>query len=260
MITIENKGSNIYIFGRSSKNLAYTRKILNFKPYFYYEHWNGEFTTIDGKKAIKVYCSLPSDVPKEREKYNNTYEADIVYTNRYIIDEIDKIEKENVRICYLDIEIQRTKSGYESAEVANNPILSICCYDSFTKEYRQFCLNKTHEMEKGMLYDFIRYIQLIDPDMLIAWNGDNFDFPFLINRINKLGLNANNLARESGTSYTTKWGVKIFGRVLFDLMYAYKKISENEREKWSLDYICRYENLGGKEEYKGELDDLFNND
>lgn len=263
MITIENKDNIIYLFSRDKEGKAQVEVVKDFKPYFYVEDL-GIFKSVNGKSLTKIYCKSPSQVPIERVKYSNTYEADIVYTNRYIIDRIEKLEKEPLRICYLDIEIARTKSGYENCSMANNPILSISVYDSFNKEYGIFCQNdNTCKTEKDVIEMFIQYIQLTNPDILVAWNGDGFDFPFLINRINKLKLNSNRLARESGSAYTTKYGAKIFGRVLFDLMYAYKKVTSNEgRESWSLEYISKYElkDKGGKEQYKGELDDLFKND
>ena len=262
MITVDNIGKRIYIFGRKDR-IPYVKIVDDFYPYFYYENDKGKIKTIDGKRASIVKCNNPGEVRDVRRRYGydegKTYESDIIYSNRFIIDRLNKIEKEEPKLCYLDIEIAKTKKGFEGPQIANNPILSICCYDSFDEEYVIF-----HKEEKEMLQDFIDYIQEKNPDILIAWAGDLFDFPFLINRINKLGLKANNLARTGGTSYTTKYGAKIFGRILFDLMQAYKKhFSESTgRESWSLDYISRYEfkDKGGKEEYQGELDDLYKED
>ena len=112
-----------------------------------------------------------------------------------------------------------------------------------------------------MLERFIKYIKWTNPDILAAWNGDGFDFPLLINRIKKLGLNPDRLSR-GGKTLAFKVGDKVitkcYGRVLFDLMHAYRKLYSNAgRESWALDYISKYEGLGGKEEYRGELDDLF---
>ncbi|MBA3071901.1 MAG: hypothetical protein FP829_07075, partial [Nitrospirae bacterium] len=35
--------------------------------------------------------------------------------------------------------------------------------------------------ETDMLSGFIAFIKSTDPDMLVAWNGDGFDFPYIIN-------------------------------------------------------------------------------
>lgn len=263
MLTIESIGRRILLFGRDASGNAYVQTDDRFKPYFYYEDWRGPFRTIDGKRAMMEYCNLPSEVKIKRAQHKLTFEADIRYVNRYIIDMIDNLPKQDIRMCYLDIEIARTEKGYESAEVANNPILSICCYDSFDKTYKQWCtVSDNPSDERIMLQSFIDYIKDKNPDMLIAWNGDAFDFPFIINRIKNIGLNPNDLAR-GGEVYTTEYGAKIFGRILFDLMVAYKKhFSGGGRESWSLDYISKYElrDKGGKEKYRGELDDLYKND
>ena len=102
-----------------------------------------------------------------------------------------------------------------------------------------------------MLINFINYINKTNPDVLIAWNGDGFDFPFIVNRIEKLGLDTIKLGRTNRECYTIKlkgkslvFKTKIFGRVCFDLMRAYKKMHSNEgRDSWSLDYISKYENV-----------------
>jgi len=264
MIKVENKGSDIFEFGRQG-NVPYIKK-HKFQPYFFYEDTTGNFKTIDGKNATKLVLKNPKEVPVVREQYNKTYESDIVYTNRFIIDNYKIIKQDKIRICYIDIEIARTKNGYESAVKATNPILCIGTYDNFDKEYKTFCINKTHREEKEMMKDFIKWFVKKDPDLVVAWNGDNFDFPFLINRMKNLGLNPNLLARQSSEFrgevkiVGDRNFIKIEGRVMFDLMYAYRKMISGEgRESWSLDYICKYEGVGQKEKYKGELDDLFKN-
>ena len=257
MITIENKGKKIFLFGRNNKT-PYIKEVKDFYPYFYVEDWRGKYKTVDDKQAKKIICATPFDIRSEREKYKETYEADVVYTNRYIIDKIDKIEKEEIRLCYLDIETEKTERGYGGPEEAFNPISSITCYDSFDKEYKMF-----YGKEKELLIEFISYIKEKDPDVLIAWNGDGFDFPFIINRMIRLNIEPKSLARMNGNVFTTEHGAKIFGRVLFDLMNAYKKhFSGGGRESWSLEYISNYElgEKGGKDKYKGELDDLRKND
>ncbi len=264
MILTENKHQDIFVFSRDSQGNPTTEHIKDFKPYFYSQHPNGEYNTIDGKKAKKIVMASPEFVKTEREKHETTYESDILYPNRYIIDKLGVVDKVPIRICYLDIETARTEKGFEDPVEANNPILSISVYDSFNKAYRQWWVSESSS-EKNLLERFIHYIKWTNPDMLVAWNGDGFDFPLLINRMKKVGLNPNRLGRGVGEVKAFKIAnrtiTKCHGRILFDLMHAYKKMHSNEgRESWALDYISRYEGLGGKEEYKGELDELFKKD
>lgn len=266
MITIENIGNKIYLFGRNEKRLPYVECIKDFRPYFYIQSDKGDIKTIDNQKAIKITLESPEQVSQERTKYPKHFEADVKYVNRYIIDTFDKIDKEPIRICYLDIETAKTEKGFESVESANNPILMIGCYDNFEKKATEFCLDRTHKSEKELVSDFMKYIKEKDFDMLIAWNGDGFDFPFLINRIKKLKLNPNYLNRNRGYCSVRKlknnhYQTHIWGRICFDLMEGYKKMnSYGGRESWSLDYISKYEKIGEKEKYRGNLDDLHKND
>jgi len=260
LITIENIGHSIILFGRDNNKQVTIKRDDSFRPYFYVPNKNGTIESIDGTAVSKIVVNHPRDVVDRRDKYSKHYEADIIYKNRYIIDKIDTIPKQPIRLCYVDIELLKTASGYESITKANNTISAICCYDSFTEKYIQFCLGVTHEDEAEMLQAFINYIAETDPDIIIGWNLDEFDAPYLINRMNKLYINPSKMARYGQRAFVSKWKTKIFGRVLFDLMKAYKKISQGGRESWSLDYISRYEGLGGKEEFRGELDELFKND
>lgn len=86
MILTENKKHNITIFSRDSEGKPTIKHIEDFKPYFYAEDKDGAYDTIDGKKAKKIVLASPDLIKTEREKYSKTYESDILYCNRYIID------------------------------------------------------------------------------------------------------------------------------------------------------------------------------
>lgn len=270
MITLEHNSYNGYIeiFGRNPEGKLYSKKDYSFKPYFYIENKNGEFNTLDDKKASKIIVSNQKEI-KEKLKYlkdKNHYESDLISINRYIIDKIVKIEREPIRICYLDIEILEGE-GYSDVNEAKNIINLIGVKDSFTNKYTCFSL-KDFEKSGGevfMLSAFIQYIQTTDPDIILSWNGNNFDFPYILNRMKGFEIDLNRLGRSNGFSYVNLEyfnSCKIYGRILFDLMEAYKKhFASGGRESWSLDYISKYElgDLGGKEEYEGKLDDLYYN-
>jgi DNA polymerase I len=259
MLTIENKGNEIYIFGRDKDKNPYVKIDKTFRPYFYYEDEKGKYKGIFGQNLKKKVCNNPADMPKLR-KDKKHHEADIIYTNRYLIDRIDSIEKEPIRIWYIDIETSM-KEGFPNPYEANNMILSICFYDNFLNEY--FTLQG---VEKTFITTFINKVIELNPDMLVAWNGDGFDFPYLISRINKIGLDANVLSRMNETFIRDDEKVKykttlLKGRILFDLMYGYKKLIQGQgRESWSLEYISQYELKEGKEKYEGTLDELYEKD
>lgn len=262
MITIEAKGNRIFLFGRNEDNSVYCNKVEDFRPYFYVEDKEGTILSIDKEKLKKINCEVPYEVIQKREQYPKHFEADIPYTNRFIIDRINNFEEETIRKCYIDIETKKPLTGYDDPFKASSEITCIGVYDNFNKEYKQFVL-KNYTEEKEMLKDFIKYVIETDPDMFIAWNGDGFDFPFLLNRMNKLKINTDFLARRNkdfigSCNFKDKYKVNVEGRILFDLMYAYQKWSAGEgRESFGLDYISEYEGVGNKEKYKGSLDELY---
>lgn len=286
MINIEAEGKKIHIFSRD-KDGKYIHEIKDFNPYFYVcedeeekirelklEKGEGAIS-IDGKKVVKVICNHPGEVPYIREKFRRTYEADVLYHHRYAIDMISKEDMEKIgplSICYLDIE---TLIGEEEvdAEKANLPITCIGCYSSSLNKYIQFAWHekkneykeKTKEYslyvfsnEKRMLEKFSLFLQSLNPDIITAWFGEKFDFPYLLNRMNFLGLDVNRLSPLNEVSLGRE--VKIRGRTLLDMYWAYRKLIPGEKESFSLDYIGKLEVGIGKKKYEGTLDELWKND
>lgn len=266
MITIESKKDQIYTFGRDDNNKLYCEQ-QTFKPYFYVEDINGKFISINKVRLKKIECNDSYELYSKRKEYTKHYEGDIRLVNRFIIDNMKELKQETIRKCFIDLEIKKPDSGFDDPFKATSEILCIGCYDNFDNEHVQFVL-KEYESESVMLIEFLRYIRKTDPDMMIAWNGDGFDFPFLTNRLFNVGINPDLLARKTKEfngkciRNDNKWNQTIVqGRILFDLMYAYKKWSSGEgRESFSLDYISQYEKLGEKIKYDGSLDELYESD
>lgn len=127
--------------------------------------------------------------------------------------------------------------------------------------------------EKDLLFNFLKYWEKVNPDIITGWNVDGFDIPYLINRITKLlgeeyvdylapaARKVSKMcvtAREfQGQVYYTLNGVTVL-----DYLLMYKKFTYVTQERYSLDYIC-YVELGEKKldysEY-GNLDDLYEKD
>ena len=279
MNTIEATGKIIHIYGRDENKNFYHKEVKDFKPYFYVpaSEDSSSFRTesvdklgLDGEKVKKVYCNQPGEVRGVRERFNKTYEADVTYVNRYLIDKVDKIKDEPLRICFIDIETQIGTNKVPNVKDADMPITSICCYDSFLKKYITFYWHKDPKYnttsseaseygfttEKKMIETFIRFVQGTNPDMFVAWYGDEFDFKYIINR---LGKDADKLARVNGSS-TSGFKAKIGGRSLFDMYWGYRRMIPGEKESFKLGYIGEIE-LGLKKiEYSGSLDELWKND
>ena len=261
------------MFGRENNKVIH-KTVNNFNPYFYYIHPDGNFKSIFGKKCKKKIVFKPSDIYIQKKEYEHL-EADVSFTNRYLIDKFDNFPEQEIRKCYIDIETE-IKGDFPDVMVAPNKILSICCYDTILKKFVVFCLPpdlKENEKkdnnvsiyyfstEEKLLKTFCQFIGQTDPDMFIAWNGAGFDFPYILNRFKYLGGDIKKLSRLN-YSFCKKdrYGLKthVSGRILFDLMQAYIYISQGKRESYALDYISNYE-LGEKKlEYDGDLNNLYN--
>lgn len=268
MITVEAQGNKIIVFSENGKY----EWITTFRPYFYIPDEKGTYISLFGKKLKKIVMEHPKEVGFEREKYHQHYEADILYDNRYIIDTYDEIPKQFIHKLYLDIETEVDESGFPNIELAKQKILSISTYSNETKKYYTFYITKQinenpnhiyyhFNKEEEMLNSFLDFIKNKNPDMLIAWNLDKFDLPYIINRLKNLKLNTTQLCRLGRNIYETKFGqIKLFGRICADLLLYYKHISQGQRESYSLEYISQYELKEGKEKYEGSIKDLpYNN-
>ena len=281
MIIVENVGKIIHIFTRDSSG-KFIHKIDNcFRPYFYVGDIDGKRESIFGDRVRRISCDEPKQVHTLRDNYLKHFEADVIYTNRYMIDKFDNIGKVPIRKCYLDIEIDvPDNTDFPDVSEANYPINSIACYDNFLKKYIAFVLlppNVNREKQKGdkvskyyfnsekqLLGTFLNFIQNTNPDMLLAWNGDDFDFPYIINRIRSINkLDVRKLSRLGVVvckKGTRGFNTIVKGRILSDLMPEYKNISQNKRESYSLEYISQYELNAGKDQFDGTLYQLYRKD
>ena len=246
MITIEQSGpKGIVMFGRDSQGRRTVERVNNFEPYFY----------DDNKK--KIIATSSGDVKHMRRMFKQTFEADVNYCQRYLIDR-EKIPfgEEPLRICYFDIEV------YLSLDTVNTPqpIIAITCYDNFLKKFVTFVwhnelqrkkkVGEKHSKfyfndEESMLINFIDFIRDTDPDVIAGYNIYRYDFPYLINRCKRLNIN---IRKMSPMNYVdiqkTKYkDITVKGRVVFDLLRAYKKLKMVEVGSHKLLWIAKKEKL-----------------
>ncbi|MFB6079852.1 MAG: DNA polymerase domain-containing protein [Haloferacaceae archaeon] len=125
---------------------------------------------------------------------------------------------------------------------------------------------RAFEEEAAMLDAFISYIEETDPDVMTGWNFEDFDAPYLLDRLDVLDprtdhdLSAERLSRV-GEVWRSGWGgPDVKGRVVFDLLYAYKRTQFTELESYRLDAVGERELDVGKERYSGDIGDLWERD
>jgi len=152
----------------------------------------------------KVTVNTPtiiSSIRKElEEKGIRTYESNIPFTSRFIIDKIDKIEKHQNKYLFLDIEVI-SPNGLK--DYKNGKIITIAVSDGrdyylfSTREKKEKYEEKTYEYdgykienvkiirsksELEMLLKFIDFVLQEDYTHFVAWNS-LFDWNWIVNKI-----------------------------------------------------------------------------
>nr|AEE39463.1 DNA polymerase [Thermococcus celericrescens] len=177
----------------------------------------------------KLYFTRPQDVPAIRDRIRahpavvDIYEYDIPFAKRYLIDKgiIPMEGDEELKMLAFDIETLY----HEGEEFAEGPILMISYADE--NEARVITWKKIDlpfvdvvSTEKEMIKRFLKVIKEKDPDVLITYNGDNFDFAYLKKRCEKFGIKFT-LGRDGSDPKIQRMGdrfaVEVKGRIHFDL-------------------------------------------
>ena len=261
---VENNKPVIYAFCREDgKRVVHKEHI---RPYFYVPYKErerlqldrdpDEFTDIYGEHVTKVYVNIPSDVALVRNQYSKTWESDILFPLRYQIDCIDNIEKTDIQTMYLDIETDGT-GHVPDPKYAKEAIVCITaraqdCYTTFIfredfvpGKQSKLSWDTLHEViyyrtEKEMLLGFLDYFNCEAPDLLTGWNVIQFDLTYLINRMERLGIESNRLSPMGKVSMDDKEQIVIKGINVIDMLSAYRRFSQwtqGLKESYKLDFI-----------------------
>lgn len=291
LVTLEylevNREPKIVFFTREGRARQRT-VVSNFRPYFFVPASSGEagevYEALDGKKVVKIYTTLPGEVKDLRASYPETYEADVHFTTRYLIDEVPRIEKAELRIQYTDIE----------TDLETNQVISIAVYDNYLDKVVAFTWREGAKTEKisrvynfpsgfqfrasihqyssrnAMLLEYIRFIQETDPDILTGWFFVGYDMPQLIRQINSVQIAGRNIGAHLlsplGKCYFKQEQryeedkVVCAGRVLWDMLRAYKKLQPTDLPDRSLEAVALRELGEGKKPLEKSIGWLWRND
>lgn len=120
--------------------------------------------------------------------------------------------------------------------------------------------------ERVLLETFLTIWNGINPDVIIGWNIEGFDIPYLINRITNV-INFTAAKRLSPWKLLREKKVMIFNREVqiwtvvgvnvLDYLQLYKKFTYNQQESYKLDHIAMIE-LGEKKLDYSEYGSLLN--
>jgi len=153
---------------------------------------------------------------------------------------------------------------YESPDGIDGPE-ALAGYDPIREDFEADV--RVFDEEEAMLEAFVDYIVDTDPDVLTGWNFDDFDAPYFLDRLEELqsythdfDLQIDRLSRVDEVWRSGWGGPDIKGRVVFDLLYAYKRTQFTELESYRLDAVGEQELGVGKERYTGDIGDLWEQD
>lgn len=188
------------------------------------EQISTEKTNAAGVKLDRVYFKSPGLMRMASNKVKPTYEADVPYEDRYLVDRVDEIPEYKMRKLFIDLEALQfndTDAGPHHYSNRNNPrdfqeINVIGAYDSFTGQRMQWCQHGDYEVgvkqhtfdgdtcyvhyfntEKELLESFVAYVDAIDPDCILAWGMGFYDLPTLYYRLESCGIGAAALSPSS---------------------------------------------------------------
>jgi DNA polymerase I len=234
-------------------------------------------------RALKITTVIPESVRKYREKIakipgvREVVEADIRFSMRYIIDhdirpcgwhvaevkeilkkpqyrvdaeyeivgEIKPLEDNNppsdLRIVAFDIEVYN-KSG--SPRPTSDPVIIIGVMND-KKEFKQFIAEGYDD--KKAIQEFIEYIRSYDPDIIVGYNSNGFDWPYLLERCKYLGITLDITRRAGSQPQTSTYGhISVAGRLNVDLYDFAEEIPEVKVK--SLENVADYLGVMKKDE------------
>ena len=235
----------IFLMARDEEAKRKTFTISEFRPYFYVKkgealkrglaEQEGSYTGIKGEQLSKVVMNLPRDVGEWRKQFERTWEADIAFPLRFLIDrgiysafdqdEMGKLvpveDDGKIRRTRVYVDIEKENIG-GAPDPENAPMMIFCIVSVFydpnvdketevtfgevTLKIRgEFTITKHYatnlEEEVEMLRRWCEDVKEFDPDDITGWNI-SFDMCTIINRCGLHQLKAE-IASISPMLYTT---------------------------------------------------------
>jgi len=229
------------------------------------------------KDVVKITVKIPEKVRELREvvktfpEVEDVIEADIRFYMRYLIDMdlrpcawiyVDKVEEES-KSDYSEQRVDKIyvvkSKPYVLHERTDVPDLKVLAFDIEVYNPRgtphperdpvliiATCFNDKVELftcddsknDKKIIKEFVDYVLQIDPDVIVGYNSNNFDWPYLVKRAEVLGVKLN-ISRSSSRPEPSVYGHwSVIGRANVDLYNIIEEMSDIKLK--SLDYVAEY--------------------
>ena len=265
-IFISKKDSTVHLWDDQKGYIKFP-----YRPYAYRKRPGGMYRSIYGDELEKVFKFNPKDP--------SLFESDVPAETRTLIDAYEDSDEPSTghRLVYYDIEVS-TEGGFPKVNEADKEITAIALYDAATEQYTAFILDKDNRLqeykkdnvevrsftnEESLLSHFLNKWEEIQPTIATGWNIDEFDTPYLFNRIKRV-LSDRESKRLSPIQvcYKNDWSgrIVIAGISFIDYMVLYKKWNIKQEPSYALGAIGKKVVGLEKITYKGSLDDLYKSD
>jgi len=229
------------------------------------------FKTLEGKYVTPIKHQTMRDAKEWVEQYkeqphllygNTQYQYSFLYENYPNLE----WSLDDVLIATIDIEVA-CENGFPNPQDAIEPLLSITVKNHANKQIfvwgvgmykttRPDVAYVNCENEKELIYEFLKFWQMNQPDVITGWNTEFFDIPYLCNRIKKL-CGEDDLKKLSPWKSVSSKNIYSMGRshqvwdiqgiAALDYYDLYRKFTYTNQESYRLDHIA-YVELGERKD------------
>ena len=267
---IVRRGDKLLI--RGVRNGEEVRDKVRYEPTLYVEHTNDYgYKSLYGKNLKPIEFDNMNDAwsfAAEHKDSNLKVYGFPRFESQYSLENygnaVNEWKKEDLRIFNVDIEVF-SNEGFPEAKDAAYPVTAICIHDSKVDKFVTFG-HGTWEEEKSelpedirsrviyiscateteLLTRFLKYWNLNTPNIVTGWNIEKFDFPYLYNRLENMGIGGHKLSpwnraslRNIQTARGEEIAVTIDGVDQIDYIERYRKTKI--QESYRLDFIASVE-------------------
>ncbi|WGH49721.1 DNA polymerase [Alishewanella phage vB_AspM_Slickus01] len=246
-----------------------------------------DFVNMRNQPMKKLTFDELPEMQKYAKNFSGVHESDVHIEYKFILDNFMNSSTEcPVNIGFYDIEVDfdlDEGKGYPSIRDPFGAINAISLFDDNRKTFVMLMLTGTNiELtdsefpieshtflcEKQLLQYFCKKV-IKDIDLLTGWNVIEFDLNYIMERLillfgskraaSMLCRNEHNARKieyvnENGEEI---WRWELVGRKHLDMMQVYKKFKPKSLESFSLSSVCMFELNEDKQEYDGDLGELY---
>ena len=266
--------TNVYRYGRNIRYIGYenglkVQRLVPFEPTLYVKSNKLQtgYQSIDGTKVEPIQFSDMAEGTTFVKSHANISGFGVYgqtnFATQYVNEKFPgniEWDRDLINVTSIDIEC-KSESGFPYPEQADQEVTAICCKNNIDKIFHVFGCGK-YTVEKPNV-NYVRCIDeqelltryvahMSDVDIITGWNVNEFDIPYLVNRIEKVcgkevmkrlspwGDVKDDTPKKSTGFFEPKLQYKLGGVVIMDYLALFKKFAHEygAQESYKLDNIA----------------------